>query len=245
MRLQKTSKLFLVVLKLFITLFLSSCNILDNTEYFYSEEEKQKFVQYFKAHDEIQNGYGVTISIGYPIKKGDKFNECFLYYSYLENEDGTIVVRGKNSYKSNSFFEYIYENKVLTINELERLTYGGDKTIIYTQETKITKEEFLNTYRLDELFKYNIDFSQAEYYKTRSRDMHHFFDDYHFNFDENYKLYLNIGDVKLVLSNIRCCMSYIDDNPRFNYNDSISFKYIIDGIECSGYWDINKGERER
>ena len=231
MRVQKTSKLFLVVLILFITLFLSSCFDLKYKEYFYSEEEKQKFVQYFKAHDEIENGYGVTISMLYPVKIGEDVKKYKIYYSYLEKEDGTIVVRWLNSYKFSNYFEHIYENKVLTINELEWISYGGDKKIISTQETKITKEEFLNTYRLDELFKYNIDFSQAEYYKTRSRDMHHFFDDYHFNFDENYKLYLNLGDVKLVLSNIRCCMSYIDDKPRFNYNDSISFKYIIDGIE--------------
>ncbi len=166
MKNKNISKLCLLVLILFLTVFLGSCSDKDfRIEYYYSKEEKQEFVEYFKEYNEMENCYYIEVELSYPVKEEKLKRDYKLYYSYRIKDDGTIVVRGQNSYKSNSYFEYIYNNDILTVNELDSISVTANNKIISTQEKSITKEEFLNVYRLEELFSYSMNFSQAEYYK--------------------------------------------------------------------------------
>ena len=88
-----------------------------------------------------------------------------------------------------------------------------------------------------------MNFSQAEYYKKiRTYILNQRTIEYHFDFDKNDKLYLNIDDVELVLTNIKCHINYINRTHSFNFRNKLELEYRIDGFLYNGYWKIYKGE---
>lgn len=227
--------IFIVLILVVMCIYINSLSKVSTLtkEYYVSDKEKNDVINHINTMNEIDDCKKIFCSFEYV----DSNVKYLAIYSYIVNKDGSIVVETYDEKDPEYLMKYSYNDTILTS---EKVKISDSSVAEDDKITRaITKKEYLELYYDSSLSKYLFDFQNAQYLRIEEKTLlqsNHYIN---FIFKDTYTYSFSINGNNFILNNLKCEMDYFKSFT-FTNNEVLKLSYDINGIKCSGTWEINK-----